>query len=247
MNAPPDRQLRLLDLQAADADLDRLGHRRRTVPEVARLAELDEQLARLDDEIVRADTEDSDLSREQTRLEVDVDQVTTRAERDRRRLDSGAVGSPRELENLQSELVSLARRQGALEEQVLEVMERREQVQGRRAALAAERATLAAERSAAEQRRDGAYAELDAARTARQSERDAIAAELPADLLRLYEKVRADKGGVGAAALSRGRCEGCHLSLAGSDLAVLREAPPDAVLRCEECRRILVRTPESGL
>ena len=61
-----------------------------------------------------------------------------------------------------------------------------------------------------------------------------------------YERLRTQHG-VGAAALRAGRCEGCHLSLNTVDLARIRAAAPDEVLRCEECRRILVRTPESGL
>ena len=77
--------------------------------------------------------------------------------------------------------------------------------------------------------------------------RAAMAAELPGELLALYEKVRAAAGGVGAAQLRHRRCEGCRLELAGSELRAARAAAPDEVLRCENCRRILVRTPESGL
>jgi predicted nucleic acid-binding Zn-ribbon protein len=73
-----------------------------------------------------------------------------------------------------------------------------------------------------------------------------VAAEEPADLLALYEKLRAQHG-VGAAALRGSRCQGCHLSLNTVDLNRIRAAAPDEVLRCEECRRILVRTPDSGL
>jgi uncharacterized protein len=79
------------------------------------------------------------------------------------------------------------------------------------------------------------------------SRRNAIAAQEPPELLDLYEKLRAQHGGVGAAALRRGRCEGCHLSLNTVDLNSIRAAAPDEVLRCEECRRILVRNAESGL
>jgi predicted nucleic acid-binding Zn-ribbon protein len=247
VNASPETQLRLLDLQAADADLDRLAHRRRTVPEIADLERLSARLDDVGDDVVRAETEDSDLARDQKKIENEVDLVRTRADRDQQRLDSGAVSSARELEQLQSEIRSLARRQDDLEEQVLELMERREGVQARLAEFLAERERLVADRAAAEQRRDATFAEIDTAAGTRRGDRERIAAELPADLLGLYEKVRADKGGVGAAPLLRGRCEGCHLALPGSDLAALRAAPPDAVLRCEECRRILVRTPESGL
>ena len=247
MNVAPETQLRLLDLQAADSDLDRLAHRRRTVREIAELERVGARLEEVGDDVVRAETEDSDLAREQNKLENEVDLVRRRADRDQQRLDSGAVSSARELEQLQSEIRSLARRQNDLEEQVLELMERREEVQSRLAEFLAERERLVADRAAAEQRRDAAFAEIDAAAAKRRADRELIAAELPADLLALYEKVRADKGGVGAAPLLRGRCEGCHLALSGSDLAALRAAPPDAVVRCEECRRILVRTPESAL
>jgi uncharacterized protein len=247
VNAPADRQLRLLDVQAADADLARLVHRRRTLPELAVIEDLDERLSRLEDATAAASTEDDDLAKDQRRLEADVDLVRSRAERDRQRLDSGAVGSPRELENLQSELTSLRRRQNDLEEQVLAVMEAREDVQARIASVSAEGRQLAAERAAAAERCASSQEEIDRSTALRTAERARLVQEIPADLLSLYEKVRADMGGVGAAALQRGRCEGCHLSLSGQDISMLRSAPPDLVIRCEECRRILVRTPESGL
>ena len=80
-----------------------------------------------------------------------------------------------------------------------------------------------------------------------EEERSTIAVGLPADLLALYEKLRAQKDGVGAAALRRRECEGCRLTLNASDLGIIAKAPTDEVLRCEECNRILVRTGESGL
>jgi predicted nucleic acid-binding Zn-ribbon protein len=74
-----------------------------------------------------------------------------------------------------------------------------------------------------------------------------IATEIPDDLLALYERIRADQAGVGAAHLQRGRCGGCRLELPPSEIEQLRKAPANEVIRCEECRRILVRTAESGL
>ena len=80
-----------------------------------------------------------------------------------------------------------------------------------------------------------------------EKKRAEAAAQEPADLLAFYDKLRAQYAGVGAAALRQGRCEGCRLSFSTSDLNAIRAADPDEVLRCEECRRILVRTAESGL
>ena len=126
-------------------------------------------------------------------------------------------------------------------------MEKREVVQTRLQELRDEREQAAATLSETEERRDTAFAEIDADHDKTAQQRGELAGALPDDLLALYEKVRASSAGVGAAALHRGRCEGCHLQLNTTDLNRLREAPEDDVVRCEECRRILVRTAESGL
>ena len=247
MNAAPEVQLRLLDVQSHDSAVDRLAQRRRTLPELAQIESLDARLDTLRDEIVAAETELSDLAREQRKVENDVDMVRVRIARDQQRLDSGAVASPRELENLQHELGSLGHRQSDLEDQVLEVMEQGEQIDIRLRALRAEQQELTATRTTALERRDAAWAEIDADSERTAKERDALAVDLPADLGALYEKIRAGSGGIGAAALARGQCGGCRLTLSPVDLGAMRKAPPEEVLRCEECRRILVRTPESGL
>ena len=246
MNVDPAAQLRLLDVQAADTALAQLEHRRETLPELAVIADRQAELSRLDSDRVRAQTEVGDLDREQRRLEGDVEQVRLRAARDQQRMQSGAVPA-KELESLQHEVQSLARRQSDLEDSVLELMESREEADGRLAAVLADVAKLSAERDAAAAARDAVFAEIDAEAAARTATRDRLAAELPDDLRTLYEKVRASSGGVGAAPLRHRRCEGCRLELAGSELRAARAAPPEEVLRCENCRRILVRTPESGL
>jgi predicted nucleic acid-binding Zn-ribbon protein len=239
--------MRLLDLQAIDLALDQLAHRRRTLPELAEISRAEQSLAGLRDDVVRARTETEDLDREIRRLENDVDQVRQRATRDQQRMASGSVSSPKELEKLEHEVASLARRQGELEDTELELMERREEAEG---TLATAQTALDAATSAltdAEKRRDAVFAEVDASAADRTAARGPLAATIPGDLLALYEKVRPANGGIGAAMLRARRCQGCHLDLAGADLAAAREAAPDEVLRCEECRRILVRTEDSGL
>jgi len=247
VKAAPDDQLRLLDLQALDSALDRLAHRRRTLPELATVEELQGRVDRLADDVVLLQTEDADLGREQSKVDADVDVVRTRMAKDQQRLDTGQVSSPRELENLQSEIESLRRRQGDLEDVELEIMEKREVVQRRLAELVAERERAALDLAETEQRRDSTFAEIDAEAEKTTQQRAELAAGIEAELLALYEKLRASSSGVGAAALHRGRCEGCHLQLNTTDLNRLRDAPADDVVRCEECRRILVRTAESGL
>jgi predicted nucleic acid-binding Zn-ribbon protein len=246
VKASPQTQLRLLELADLDAELGRLSHRRESLPETAELARLDKRAAGLKDAIVVAETALADLATEQSRAERDVDQVRTRIDRDRARLDAGQVSAARELASLQSEIESLHKRQADLEEVVLELMERREGLESQRDELITEREAVGAEQAAVTERRDAAVTEIDAAAGAAGAKRSGVAAEMPADLLTLYDKIRATSG-VGAAMLRRGQCEGCHLSLNTLDLNAIRAAAPDEVVRCEECRRILVRTAESGL
>ena len=247
MNAAPDDQLRLLDVQDLDSTMDRLAHRRSTLPEHEEIERLQERRTALADDIVRAETEDSDLGREQAKVDVDVEQVRARMTRDQQRLDSGQVGSPKELENLQHEIESLHRRQTELEDAELEVMEQRETVQAQLKGLQEELASIESGIADATGRRDAAFAEIDAESEKARAQRAEVAATVPDDLLALYTKLRDSSGGVGAAALRRGQCEGCHLQLNTTDLNRIREADADEVVRCEECRRILIRTADSGL
>ena len=142
MKASPEAQLRLLELADIDAELTRNEHRRRGLPEHAELDRLETKDADLQDSIAALTAQNSDLRREQAKAEADVEQVRARIDRDRQRLDGGMVNSPRELENLQSEVQSLHRRQSDLEEVVLDVMERLETAQSALTEAAAERQQL---------------------------------------------------------------------------------------------------------
>jgi len=162
-------------------------------------------------------------------------------------LDAGRVSNARELESLQSEVVSLRKRQDDLEEIVLELMERCEAAQALRDGAAAEADSAGAEEAALTARRDAALAEIDEQAAKATAARAATTGDVPADLLALYDKIRASAGGRAAAELRRGQCGGCREMLSTVELNEVRRAAPDEVIRHEECRRILVRTAESGL
>ena len=245
MKADPETQRRLLDLQAIDTALAQLAHKRRTLPENAELDALDRTLSTLDDERVRAQVGVDDLDRDIARLEKDVDQVRTRKAKDQVRLDAG-TGPARELEALQHELGTLSRRQNELEDAELELMEQREQAATVLAEVERRLATDRERRAEVTRRRDDALAGIARDEEFRTSGRKPLVADLPADLVGLYEQIRAQTG-MGAALLRAGRCEGCRLELSGSERSRVRSAAPDEVVRCDECRRILVRTAESGL
>ena len=247
MKADPFVQLRLLDLQALDSALDRLAHRRRTLPELAEIERLEKAVDALRDDKVRAQTEVSDLARESRKFEDEIEQVRTRKARDEERLGSGAITVAKQLEEIQHEVATLARRQSDLEDQELEVMERAETAQAILDALTGQADSLLAERDAAAVARDKAFGEIDAEIARTTGERAEMAATFPEDLLKLYERLRADHGGVGAGAIERGRCNGCHMDLMNNEKADIKGAAVDEVLRHDECGRIMVRTAESGL
>ncbi|GAA3819834.1 zinc ribbon domain-containing protein [Cellulomonas soli] len=242
-NAPVADQQRLLDVQALDTRLDQLTHKRRTLPALARLVELDSQVSDLHTALVTSRTAVEDLRREVRKAETDVEQVRGRAVRDQQRLDAGQ-GSAKDMQALTSELTSLARRQAELEEVELEVMERLEAHETALAELTSAHTALIDQKSVVEAERDAGFAEVDAEATRVRNERETAVAGLDEALVALYERLRGQLGGSGAAALRGRRCEGCRLELNPLDLDVIRKKPAEAVVRCEECGRILVRLPE---
>ncbi|WP_216853384.1 zinc ribbon domain-containing protein [Phytoactinopolyspora halotolerans] len=234
-------------MQKLDLKLDQLAHRRATLPEVAEVQSIAAEHTRLGDALVVAQTTVGDLEREQKRADADVEQVRTRKARDQKRLDSGQVSSPKELESLQREVESLNRRQSELEDAELEIMERLEQAQGEVDALTAQRQTTEQRVREVQQNRDAKWAEIDQEAEEARAQRAELAGQLPDELLALYEKIRASSGGIGAAALRRRMCEGCQMQLDPAEVKRIASFAPEVVIRHDECRRILVRVPDSGL
>lgn len=246
MKADPFVQLRLLDLQALDNALDRLAHRRRTLPALAEISRLNGLISARRDDVALASANVSDLQRELDKAEADIEQVRTRRTRDEERLASGAITQSKQLEDLSHEVATLKARQSTLEDAELEVMERLETAQAASDGLIEDQGRHQADRELAEADRDREQLEIDEQTASTGRERTSMAAEIPVDLLALYEKIRSAEGGVGAGMIERGRCGACRLDLMQNEKAEYRAAPVDEVLR-HECRRILVRTAESGL
>ena len=247
ITASTEEQQLLLDVQAVDTKILQAGHKRNNVPEIATVQELEVALGSLDMKIVAVSTEVSDLSVVQEKAEADVEVVRSRAARDKERLDGGSITNSKELESLQSEIESLSRRQATLEDEELEVMQQLESAQNALDAFNTEREPLAAALEAAIASRDSQIAECNAEIDKLTAQRNDMVSDLPADLVKLYDKVRDDLGGVGAALLTRGACQGCRIALDSSEIQRIRNLGADVVVRCEECQRILVRTAESGL
>jgi len=244
LKASPEDQALLLDLQALDTKLQQLGHRAANLPELATLAGLSSVREGLRTAVAEANGAWEDAQLELKRTEADVAVVEARVARDKERMQSSA--SVKDVAAFEQELAALAKRQSDLEDIELAVMETLDEkakaLSDARAQLEAVEAKIA-EAAAA---RDVALGELDSEKSVAATERDALAARLPADLLALYEKQRA-RYGVGASHLRGGVSSASGVALNSSDMTVVRAAAPDDVLLCPDSNAILVRTNESGL
>lgn len=240
MKAAREAQEKLLALQNLDSSIVQIDHKLRNL-EVAKVLDLKlQEIMNLRDLKVAAETEHSDVKHELSRCEVDVEQVVSRIERDEKRLSSGQ-GTPKELEQLQHELGSLGKRRAELEEVELEVMVRLDGLSDRIKTMEASLGLLEEEVAKLQVQREQEEGELASARKKSEEDRKSLASALEPSLLALYEKIRATSDGVGAARLSGGQCEGCHLTMNAAEVVRVKSLADDELVRCEECRRILIR------
>ncbi|QSB06570.1 zinc ribbon domain-containing protein [Natronoglycomyces albus] len=245
MKADPFDQRRLLELQATDTAIAQLEQSLKTLPEAERIPALQREAIRLRDQVSAREAGIADLDRDIARVEKEIAVVTKRANNDRDRMAAGSV-TPKQLEGLQSELESLANRQNELEDQQLELMETRERLEATLAGHIDQLKNSQAAQQEAERARDAAVAEVDEKIAHHRQQREHLSASIPSSLVELYEKVRAKKP-IAAALLRLRSCESCRIEKSPADLAPIRAAGPDEVLRCEECGAILIRTEESGI
>lgn len=238
--ADPFVQRRLLDVARLDQSMAAARHRRTSLPELAQITAGTAKVGELRNSAVVAQTEISDLDRSSRKLDQEIDAVRSRAKRDADRLAAG-VAPARDLENMQHEIVSLARRQATLEDESLELMERREVADTALAATNRDLTIATAELAGAEERRDAAFADIDDELQRSAAERAALVDGMPADLVALYEQIRA-RGRIAAAALNGSRCEACRMDLDRSALGGIWAAGVEEVVRCTECGAILIRS-----
>ncbi len=240
MKASQSVQDQLLALQQIDSDLIQLEHKIKNLPLAAQLDTASASLTGARNLLIAAETEKSDIKHELSKSEVDVEQVVSRIEKDEKRLAAG-TGSPKELEQIQHELGSLSKRRSELEEVELEIMVRIEGLDERIKSLTLEVLNWESEVARLKTQLDSEILELNTAKSRDNEARLELAKLIDADLLQLYEKIRSTSDGVGAARLVGDKCEGCHLTMNSAEVTRIKSLPDDELVRCEECRRILIR------
>ncbi len=235
----------LLELADVDAGLARLDHRVGHLPEEAEIAETITAIEAARDDLVRAEIAAEDLDREYRRMDGEITGMRDREQKDSAQLTGGGL-APKALSELQHELTGLGRRRQVLEDDMLELMERQEALGSERDRASATIAHLEEQLAALRGRREEAVTAVDADKEALAARRTQIVAEVPDELLPIYERQRS-AGKVGAGLLRARRCGACRMELDRGTLSGIAAAPDDEVIRCEECGAILIRTHESGL
>ncbi len=239
MKAEVSQQLSLLELSKLDAELSRIAHRAAHLPQREALERIQAEHNAAGDRLGAVRIALEDLDAQVSRFEAEIEAVRQREDRDRAMLTSGATDA-KQLSDLQHELETLLRRQTSLEDSLLEVMERREELQAQVRADEGAVEALQSELTAAQLALDAALAEIDEARAAHSSRRDALAAALDPALSALYERQRAG-GGPGAGPLLGHRCGACRIEIGRGELSRISAAPEDELVRCPECGAILLR------
>jgi len=232
-------QRSILDIQKFDQQSATLKNKAATLPELAEITSTTIKQNNVRDLRIAAETELSDVKRELARAEGDVEQIVTRIERDEKRLASG-TGTPKELEQTQHELGTLGVRRSELEEVELEIMMRVDGIKDRISALTTEENELALVLADLNIRKENALAAIHTELEGIETDRKATTQSVSAELLALYEKIR-ESSGIGAAALAGNQCKGCNLTMNTIELQRISGLAEDEVVRCEECRCILVR------
>lgn len=238
--ADPFVQRRLLNVARIDQATSAATHRRTSLPELALIAAGTTRVDDLRNNAVLAQTDIGDLDRTSRKLDQEIDAVRARAKLDADRLAAG-VAPAKDLENMQHEIVSLARRQATLEDDALELMETREVADTALAATERELTIARAELEGAQQRRDAAFADIDDELEQAAAQRTELLSGMPADLVALYEQIRS-RGRVAAAMLNGSRCEACRMDLDRSALGAIWASGVEDVVRCTECGAILIRS-----
>jgi predicted nucleic acid-binding Zn-ribbon protein len=230
----------LLTLQERDNTLAQLLHRHHTLPERDALHDAESQAAALDARLGQSRGERDRLAREEQQLDDEARSLSDKAAEVEKRMYSGEVSSPRELQAMQTDVEQLKRHQRTIENRELELMEAREPLEGTVAELEQQRASVATEVERLTTTLADAEAGIIAEMQQERAARDEIAAGIDAALVREYERCRAQAKGAGVARLLGTTCQGCHLSIPAIEAEQIKRSGGQPLAHCDNCGAILV-------
>lgn len=230
----------LLEVQESDTTADQLRHRRANLPERAELAALGTRAVEVQALLAAARAQRAEVLARQAEVDAAIGAAGERIKDIEGRLYSGQVSATKDILAMTAEVESIKARRSSLEDDLMATMEAEEPLAAEVAELEAVLAAMEADAA----RLLGLIADGEAVIDAELAEVNGVragqAAQIPADLLTTYEKLRDRLGGEGAARVSGRSCSGCHLTLPAQEVERIKRAGPDDLVLCDQCGRILV-------
>jgi predicted nucleic acid-binding Zn-ribbon protein len=233
----PVRSLQdLLDLQDVDAHIDRLIDQRQSLPHLVDYRATHEATVRIgaarDDAAARL--RDVELAVDKTSGELEITQEKASAEE--MRLYAGGL-SARDADYLRREVELLKAKVNGMEDEVLELMESREEIEAELARLDAELGVETSRKAELEAEIRESWRLIDAEIAVKEHRKSEIVPLIDEDLIELYESLRESRDERAVGALTNGVCGACHLMLSSAEENETRQQNPP---RCIHCRAILV-------
>ncbi|MDP2181083.1 MAG: C4-type zinc ribbon domain-containing protein [Actinomycetota bacterium] len=228
----------LLKIQEIDLEIVREERKLDEMPEKRAILELRKKTREVQILHAKAGQLVGRLERAAAKNGDEISGVDDKISSEQKKIMSGEVTNPKELQNLSRELDALKRRKDKLEMEALALMERQEKATGQIAKveqaleqLGQREATLVEEFTA-----KGGEIQTLVARL--REERATLMKAIDAELYRRYEVLKEAKSGIGVGLLVGASCTACHMELPAERLEELHAGPEVAI--CPACRRLLV-------
>lgn len=237
MKATPQHQETLLELNRIDLQLRR---NQKQIDEISRGEQVQAQRQLLlanSERLLVARNELDALELELARAETDLKLVEGRIAKDETRLQQSS--NQKDVQGMQSELQSLAKRKGELEDAELVLLERKDEILANLKTIELERAEIQKTLEVLENEQTSGLAKLNSGQQLLREDRARNLGLLSAELSEHYEKLFSR--GVGVGRLDGLICDACGMTLSGDSIDAVRNTPADEVAHCGECGAILVR------
>ena len=223
-------------IQVQDVDLQLADNHKRLSAVEAQLGDTSELRAAR--QAADACREAADAARKaQQELEFQLGRVQIKRERAEQNLYSGKITATRELQDLQSEIQSLKRRIGVLEDELLEAMMAHEEASDAAQAAVASRDEI---QRRTDLMQSALVAERDRLKTGHgtlTAERQALRSQIPDSVVDSYDYLRKRVGSRPVAVLKGDVCSVCGMVVT---MPIQQQVRRELEAYCNNCRRLLV-------
>ena len=239
MKAKVESQRLLLDLNSIDQSISKLDYQKKNHPQLMKITELTARVPSIEASIVENDSQITETKKEVSKAEIDVENISKRVQKDKERLSSSET-SAKDLTQIQHEIGTLESKQKELEEVQIEFLEKVEDLEHKKRGLQEILEQVKSEISELNTtiKADFEKANKEIANFA--TERQIVVGKIENELITLYEKIRTEQG-IGAGLFSHGTCNSCQIQISPSEINNINSTDPEEIVRCENCRCVLVR------